>query len=161
MVLNIRPAVRSDVPGIIEMMREFAEFENLLDSFKVTESSLTNAMFEPDGLVEALIAEDGDLPVGYMLFYPCFASFSGQMGLYLEDIYIQPAHRGRGAGELMLRRLAQIASERGCERIDFQVLDWNTSAIGFYEKLGAVRNDDERHFKFAGEAFIKLASREG
>jgi ribosomal protein S18 acetylase RimI-like enzyme len=92
-----------------------------------------------------------------MLFYPCFASFSGQMGLYLEDIYVKPSHRGQGVGEAMLRRLAQTARERACERIDFQVLDWNTPAIRFYEKLGAVRNDDERHFKFSGEAFERLA----
>jgi ribosomal protein S18 acetylase RimI-like enzyme len=139
------------------MMHDFAEFEKLLDSFKVTELSLASAMFGPAGFVECLIVEEGESPVGYMLFYPCFASFSGQMGLYLEDIYVKPSHRGQGVGEAMLRRLAQTARERACERIDFQVLDWNTPAIRFYEKLGAVRNDDERHFKFSGEAFERLA----
>ena len=160
MTIKIRTALRSDVPEIQAMMREFAEFERLLDSFKVTEPLLTNAMFGPGGFVEGLIAENADQPVGYLLFYSCFASFSGQTGLYLEDVYIKPTHRGRGTGESMLRRLAQIARERGCERIDFQVLDWNAPAIGFYEKLGAIRNDDERHFKFAGEAFEKLAGQE-
>ena len=160
MTIKIRTALRSDVPAILAMMREFAEFEKLLDSFKVTEPLLANAMFGPDRFVEGLIAENADQSIGYMLFYPCFASFSGQTGLYLEDVYIKPTHRGHGSGESMLRRLAQIASERGCERIDFQVLDWNTPAIRFYEKLGAVRNDDERHFKFAGEAFEKLAGQE-
>jgi len=160
MTINIRTALRSDVPEILGMMRDFAEFENLLDSFNVTAESLTGAMCGPEGFVHLLIAEDEGRPVGYMLFYPCFASFSGQTGLYLEDIYIKQSYRGQGIGEEMLRRLAQIARERGCERIDFQVLDWNTPAINFYEKLGAARNDDERHFKFAGEAFEKLARQE-
>lgn len=157
MTINIRPALRSDVPAILGMMRGFAEFEKLLDSFKVTEQSLASVIFGPAGFVECLIAEEGESTVGYMIFYPCFASFSGQMGLYLEDIYIKPTHRGRGVGEAMLRKLVQIAMERGCERIDFQVLDWNIPAIGFYQNLGAVRNDDERHFKFSGKAFEKLS----
>ena len=157
MPIQIRSAASSDVIEVIRMMRDFAEFEKLSDSFKVNEKSLADAMFGPHGFVEGLIAEDGVQAFGYMLFYPYFASFSGQTGLYLEDVYIEQPYRGQGIGEALLRRLARIARDRGCERIDFQVLDWNASAIRFYEKLGAVRNDDERHFKFAGDAFEELA----
>ena len=160
MPIQIRSATSSDVKEIIRMMRDFADFEKLSDSFKVTEKTLADAMFGRDGFVEGLIAEDGSRPVGYMLFYPYFASFSGQTGLYLEDVYIEQSYRGQGIGEAMLRRLARTARDRGCERIDFQVLDWNTPAVRFYQKLGAVRNDDERHFKFAGDAFEKLARQE-
>lgn len=160
MPIHIRPAKSSDVTQIIRMMHDFAEFEKLLDSFTVTEDSLSDAMFGHGCFVDGLIAEDGGHPVGYMLFYPYFASFSGQTGLYLEDVYIEQSYRGQGIGEAMLRRLARTARNRGCERIDFQVLDWNIPAIRFYQKHGAVRNDDERHFKFAGDAFEQLAQPE-
>jgi len=160
MPIYIRSALLSDVTEIIRMMRDFAEFEKLSDSFTVTEKSLADAMFGRDGFVEGLIVENGDEPVGYMLFYPYFASFSGQTGLYLEDVYIEQPFRGQGIGEALLRRLAHTARGRGCERIDFQVLDWNAPAIRFYQKLGAVSNDDERHFKFAGDAFELLAQQE-
>ncbi len=90
-------------------------------------------------------------------FYPNFSSFRGERGIYLEDIYIKPEFRGAGAGKLLLSEVARIAAERGFERMDFQVLDWNTPAIEFYKRLGAVCNADETHFKFSGEAFAALA----
>jgi len=105
-----------------------------------------------------LIAIDGENRVGYALFYPNFSSFRGERGLHLDDIYIRDEYRGTGVGETMLRDIAHIAASRGFERIDFQVLDWNTAAVKFYKKLGAVSNDEETHFKFAGEAFTALAS---
>ena len=146
-----------DVPDVISLMREFAAFEDLSEYCEVTEERLRVAMFGNDAVVEGLIANDGDKAIGYALFYPNFSSFRGQRGFYLEDIYIKSEYRGSGIGEAMLREVARIAASRGCERIDFLVLGWNTPAIKFYESQGAVRDNDERHFKFTDEAFNKLA----
>jgi len=149
----------TDLPTVIELMREFAEYEKLQRYFDVTEDKLHAVMFGDSSFVEGLIVIDDGTTVGYALFYSCFASFRGQRGIYLEDIYVATAFRGRGLGDAMLREIAHLALARGCERIDFQVLKWNDTAIGFYEKLGAVRNDEERHFKFTDRAFVSLTDR--
>lgn len=154
-IRNIRP---EDLVAVISLMREFAAFENLSDYCTATEERLHAAMFGNNAVVEGLIAFDGETPIGYALFYPNFPSFRGQLGLYLEDIYIKAEYRRSALGHAMLKEIARIAASRGYDRIDFQVLDWNTSAITFYEKLGAVRDDDERHFKFTDSAFDELAS---
>src|SRR5947209_13592649 len=146
--MNIRLAEPADVAAIIALMREFAVFEGLLDHFENTEERLSQILFGEGRFVNALVAEVDDRVWAYSIFYPNFASFRGQLGMYLEDIYITADYRGRGIGDAMLREVARIAARRGFERIDFQVLEWNTSAIDFYEKLGAVRDDIERHFKF-------------
>ena len=159
MEFKIRPARPEDVKAVIGLMREFAEYEKLLDAFEITTEKLMDATFGDLPVVEILVAmrSAGD-PIGYALFFPYFASFRGQRGIHLEDIYISPEYRGRGIGERLLRAVAAMAAERGCERIDFQVLEWNEPAIAFYQKLGAVRNDDERHFKFSDAAFRELSS---
>ncbi len=156
MSIRIEKAAPENIPQIIALMREFAEYEKLLDSFEVTEERLRIALFGDEKVAEAIIALDGETAIGYAIFFPYFATFRGQRGIYLEDIYLTTAARGRGVGEMMLKYIAKIAKQRGFERIDFQVLEWNASAIGFYERLGAERNDEERHFKFAGEAFENL-----
>lgn len=138
-------------------MREFAEFENLLDYVEVTEERLNVALFGAGKVADAIVAFDGETPVGYAVFYPNFATFRGQRGLYLEDIFIKKEYRGKGVGETIIKYLAKLGKERGFERIDFQVLEWNTPAIKFYEKLGANRDNEERHFKFTDEAFRNLA----
>ena len=158
MSVHVKKASEKEISVIVILLREFAEFENLSEFCEVTEEKLKDAMFGENAFVEGLITFDGETPIGYTLFYPNFASFRGQKGLYLEDIYIKQDCRGKGVGEMMLRHLARIAKERGCERIDFQVPDWNTPAIKFYEKLGAKRDEEERHFKFTDEAFKNLAS---
>jgi ribosomal protein S18 acetylase RimI-like enzyme len=155
--MNIRPPAPADVPAIIALMREFAVFEDLLDFFEISEDRLSRVLFGERRFVNALVAEADGRVCAYSIFYPNFASFRGQLGMYLEDIYITADYRGRGIGDAMLREVAKIAAHRGFERIDFQVLDWNTSAICFYEKLGAVRDDTERHFKFTDKAFADLA----
>jgi ribosomal protein S18 acetylase RimI-like enzyme len=155
--MNIRKAQPGDLSAIIRLMKEFAEFERLAQYCTVTYERLLNAMFGDASFVGCLVEEEADTIFAYSLFYQNFASFRGQRGLYLEDIYVSPSHQGRGSGEAMLREIAKIARQQGCERIDFQVLDWNRAAIGFYEKLGAVRDDSERHFKFTDEAFDRLA----
>jgi GNAT superfamily N-acetyltransferase len=158
MDVEIRHCTPKDISAIVRMMRDFAEFENLGHFFEVTEERLHDAMFGEGGFVEGMIATEGDHAFGYALFYPYFASFRGQTGFYLEDIYIHEDYRKNGIGEAMVRSIAALAAERGHERMDFMVLDWNTPASNFYVKLGAIRDEDERHFKFIDNAFRSLAS---
>ncbi|MFN6964524.1 MAG: GNAT family N-acetyltransferase [Pyrinomonadaceae bacterium] len=157
MNVTIRKARPDDIAGIHRLMREFAEFEKLLEYFRVTEQRLADVLFGDEAFVECLVAQSGDDLCGYAIFYPNFATFSGERGLYLEDIYIERARRGGGLGRALLGEIARTALERGLERIDFQVLDWNVPAIGFYRDLGAVANDGETHFKFGSEALARLA----
>lgn len=157
MSFRIEKAVPENIPQIIALMREFAEYENLLEFFETTEERLIIGLFGETKVADAILAFDGERAVAYAVFFPNFATFRGQRGIYLEDIYITKDFRGRGLGEMILRHIAKDAKARGFERIDFQVLQWNTPAIGFYESLGAVRDDEERHFKFTDEAFRKLA----
>lgn len=158
MNLTIRSIGPDDTAAVVSLVQEFAEFENLSHYCEITSESLSLAMFGDDAVVEGSIALIDDEPVGYALYFPYFASFRGQRGLYLEDIYIRPDHRGRSVGETMLRAIARRGAERGCVRLDLMVLNWNTPALRFYEKLGAVGDPDERHFKFTDDAFKALAS---
>ena len=157
MSIRIEKAIEENIPQILALLLEFAEYEKLLDSFEVTEERLKIAFFGDGKVAEAIVALDGETVIGYAIFFPYFATFRGQRGIYLEDIYLTKTARGKGIGEMMLKFIATSAKQRGFERIDFQVLQWNAPAIGFYERLGAERNDEERHFKFAGEAFENLA----
>src|SRR5687767_465861 len=138
MNLEIKAAVPEDVSQIIALIREFAEYENLLQFLEVTEERLHTALFGDGKVAEAILAFDGERAIAYAVFFPNFATFRGQRGIYLEDIFITKNARGRGLGEKMLRYIAKLAWTRGFERIDFQVLEWNTPAIGFYENLGAI-----------------------
>ena len=158
MAIKIRKSRPGDVSAILSLIREFAAYEKLEHLLDTNEERLTDALFAVGSFVESLVAENEGHLVGYSLFYPNFASFRGQRGLYLEDIYISPKYRGSGAGQEMLKQIARSARSRGFERIDFLVLDWNEPAIRFYEKLGAVMDDTERHFKFTDSAFLDLAS---
>lgn len=158
MNLVIRNIVPADIAIVISLVHEFAAFESLTDYCEVTKERLYAAMFGSQAMVEGLIAVDDETPIGYALFYPNFSSFRGQRGLYLEDIYLNSVYRGRGIGETMLREIALVAVSRGFERIDLMVDDGNAAAIKFYKRLGAVRDGDERHFKFRDEAFAQLRS---
>ena len=158
MSISIRNISETDLASVVELMRGFAKYEDLLEYCTVTDERLKTAMFGNTAFVEGLIAHDETEPIGYALFYPVFSSFRGERGLYLEDIYIRAEYRRNDLGLKMLRQIARTASARGLERIDFLVLDWNEPAVNFYLKHGAERNTDESHFKFAGEAFARLAS---
>ena len=157
MSIRIEKAAPENIPQIFALMREFAEYEKLLEFFETTEERLETALFGDGKVADAILAFDGERVVAYAVFFPYFSTFRGQRGIYLEDIFITENARGKGVGEIMLKFIARLARTRGFERIDFQVLQWNTLAIAFYEKLGAVRDEEERHFKFTGEAFQKLA----
>ena len=143
--------------AVIGLLREFAAFEDLSDYCTVTEERLSDAMFGENAVAEGLLAFDGQRAVASALFYPNFSSFRGECGIHLEDIFVKSEYRKHGLGERMLREIAGIAASRGFERIDFNVLTWNTPAIKFYEKHGAVCNAEERHFKFSENAFETLA----
>jgi ribosomal protein S18 acetylase RimI-like enzyme len=156
MNINIRKAAEADVSKIIELLREFAEFEDLSEYCETTEEKLCDAMFGAKAFVEGLLAFDGETPIGYAIFYPNFASFRGQRGVYLEDVYIKTDYRGKGIGEAMLKQIARTGADGGAVRMDFQVLDWNDAAIKFYKKLGAEMDESERHFKFTDQAFVNL-----
>lgn len=158
MNLRTETAAEKDIPAIIELMREFAEYENLLEYLEITEEKLFEAMFGKNGFVEGLIVFDNEKPVAYALFYRFFSSFRGQVSIYLEDIYVTGNRRSLGIGERILKQIARIGKEKGTVRMDFMVLDWNEPAVKFYQKLGAVMDKSERHFKFTDEAFEKLAS---
>lgn len=158
MDIKIAKATEADIPAIIGMLREFAGFLDLEQYLEVTGERLFEAMFGAEAFVDGLMAFDGEKAIAYAIFFPAFTSFRGQRGLFLEDIYIKPEYRRHNLGEQMLREIARMAKSRGFERIDFHVLEDNFSAISFYEKHGAVRDDSERHFKFIGKAFERLAT---
>ncbi|MBK8465772.1 MAG: GNAT family N-acetyltransferase [Chloracidobacterium sp.] len=153
----IRKICPEDLPTVLELLRELAAYEDLISYCTVTEERLHTAMFGADPVVKGLIAFDDEAAIGYALYYPNFSSFRGERGFHLDDIYVKKEYRGKGIGEAVLKEIARDAASKGFERIDFQVLDWNTPSIEFYKKLGAVSNDEETHFKFAGDAFEKLA----
>lgn len=158
MDIQIRKSTPDEVPAIVRLMRDFAEYENLAEYCEITEERLYSVMFGDDAFVEGLVAFHEDAPVAYAMFYPYFASFRGQCGYYLEDIFIAEDFRRNGLGEAMVKIIAKLAKQRGFERIDFQVLEWNAPAVKFYEKLGAIRDDSERHFKFIDSSFHTLLS---
>lgn len=158
MTIEIRKVLRSDVPAVIGLLREFADYENLSAYCTVAEEDLADVVFGENAFVECLVAADEGEIIAYAIFYPNFSSFRGQKGMYLEDIFIRADKRNSGLGERMLKEIARFALAHGCLRLDLQVLDWNRPAIEFYQKHGAVRDDDERHFKFVDDAFARLAS---
>ncbi len=157
MDFQIRKTEITDIPHILAMIREFAEFEKLSEYCEVTQENLQEVLFGEKAFVESLIALADETPIGYAIFFPYFASFRGQRGFYLEDIYLKPDFRRFGLGKKILREIAKIGKEKGFVRIDFQVLKHNQNAIHFYKKLGAIEDESETHFKFTDQAFQNLA----
>ena len=138
----IRPARPGDLPAVLGLIRELAEFEQLLHLVQATPEALHTQLFGPRPAAECLVvdAPDGaaDAPLAaFALFFTNFSTFLAQPGLYLEDLYVRPAHRGTGLGRALLQHLGALAVERGCGRFEWSVLDWNANAIRFYEKMGA------------------------
>jgi GNAT superfamily N-acetyltransferase len=155
---RIREAVEADVPLIASLVRGLAEYERLLDEVTLTEEGLRQALFGPHRYAEVLIAEaEGGEPAGFALYWYTFSTFLGRPGIYLEDLFVRPDHRGGGAGRALLARLAAIAVERGCGRLEWAVLDWNEPAIGFYRRLGARPVEGWTVYRLAGEELARLA----
>ncbi|GAA1967773.1 GNAT family N-acetyltransferase [Kitasatospora viridis] len=154
----IRNAVVEDVPSIVEMIRELAEYERALPEARATEEQLREALFGEQPAVFALIAEDDASleTVGFALWFRNFSTWKGTHGIYLEDLYVRPEHRGGGHGRALLTALARTAVERGYQRFEWSVLDWNEPSIGFYKSLGAVPMDEWTVHRLSGEALEAL-----
>lgn len=155
----IREATVHDIPDILRLVRELAAYEREPDAVEATEEMYASALFPERGEPSArvLIASDGDRPVGMALWFPTFSTWTGREGIWLEDLYVEPAHRGAGHGLALLRRLAQLCRERGGKRLDWSVLTWNRTALDFYETLGAVRKSDWVQCRVDGAALTALA----
>ncbi|MBX6316816.1 GNAT family N-acetyltransferase [Pigmentiphaga sp.] len=155
---SIRPARPEDVGPVLSLMRGLAEYEHLTHLFKAREEDLFDALFGARPAAECLVAEVDSGVVGYALFFHNYSTFLGRRGLYLEDLYVRPDHRGRGLGKRMLKTLAAIAVERGCGRFEWSVLDWNQPAIDFYRAMGADVLPDWRIVRVTGDALARLGS---
>lgn len=154
---TVRPAARADVPAILSMIRELAEYEQLTHLCTATAEELAHGLFGADATAEALVADSGGEVAGYAIYFHNFSTFLGRKGLYLEDLYVRPALRYRGCGRALLIAVARIAAERGCARFEWIALDWNTPAIDFYERLGAQQMGEWKLMRVTGDAIQKLA----
>ena len=155
--ITIRPAAEHEVPEVLRFIRELAVYERLEHEMVATEEALRQALFGPRPYAEVVFACLDGAPVGFALFFHNFSTFLGKPGIYLEDLFVRPEARGRGAGQRLLAWLASTALERGCGRLDWAVLDWNAPAIGFYRKLGAVAEDEWTILRVSGAALERLA----
>lgn len=155
---KVRPVQPGDVSAILGMIDELAEFEKLSHLVVINEAALADALFGPHPACEGLIGEEGGVAVAYALYFHNFSSFLGRKGLYLEDLYVQPACRGKGHARAVLKRLAAVAVERNCGRFEWSVLDWNENAIRFYKSLGADVMPDWRICRLAGDELARLAA---
>jgi GNAT superfamily N-acetyltransferase len=155
--ITVSPATPDDVPSILSLIRELAEYEKLLDRVSATEASLRRDLFGARRYAEVLIGRLDGRIVGYALFFHSYSTFLARPGIYLEDVYVQPAVRGRGVGEALLREVARVARERECGRLEWSVLDWNKPSIDFYLSLGAVPLDEWTMYRLDELAIAKLA----
>lgn len=156
---SIRPATRDDVPMILAFIRALAEFENLTHEVTATEERLDEELFGAAPRAEVLFACEHGTPVGFALFFHNFSTFLSRTGLYVEDLFILPQHRGKGYGRALMLQIAKVARERGCGRFEWTVLDWNQPAIDFYRSLGAEPMSQWIIQRVTGVALEKLASR--
>jgi ribosomal protein S18 acetylase RimI-like enzyme len=157
---KIVAATEADVPVILEMIQALAEYEKLTHLVSATEERLRTTLFGEKRAAEVLLAYNEHECAGFAVFFATYSTFFAQPGLYLEDLYVKPHLRGKGIGLALLRYLAETATERGCKRVDWEVLDWNEPAIGFYRKLGAVPvNEEWTKYRLTGEALGRLVGR--
>jgi GNAT superfamily N-acetyltransferase len=155
--LDISPSTAADVPLIVSLINELADYEKLRHESVATEASIHKALFGPKPHAEAVIARYDGEGVGFALFFHNFSTFLGKPGLYLEDLFVQPAYRGRAIGKSLLSYLAALAVQRDCGRLSWQVLDWNRPARDFYESLGARADPTWINYRLTGEALRSLA----
>jgi len=159
MMLTIEPAVEGDLPAIVHLVRQLARYEKLEHAMVASADDFRNALFGAQPSAHALMAFADGTAVGFALYFYNFSTFLGKRGIYLEDIYIEPEHRGQGLGGALLKRLAKIAQEQHCGRMEWSVLTWNQPSIDFYHRLGAVTLEDWRTFRLNSEALERLARR--
>jgi GNAT superfamily N-acetyltransferase len=147
----IRAATAADTPAIVRLIRGLADYERMAHTVTLDEDRLREHLFGPRPFAEVLLAEEAGAVVGFALFFPTYSTFAGKPGLYLEDLFVEPAHRGRGHGKALLTAVARLAVERGCRRLEWSVLNWNEPAIQFYRSVGAVPLDDWTVYRLMGE----------
>ncbi|WP_242601892.1 GNAT family N-acetyltransferase [Legionella wadsworthii] len=157
--LKIRFATEKDVPLILQLIKELAEYEQLLAEVVATEENLQETLFGSKAHAEVILGYIEEKPVSFALFFHNYSTFLAKPGLYLEDLYVAPDARGQGVGKKMLSYLAKLAVERGCGRFEWWVLDWNKSAINFYKQLGAKPMDEWTVHRVSGQALYDLANR--
>jgi GNAT superfamily N-acetyltransferase len=155
--LSLKMATEEDVPLILSFIKGLAEYERLADAVIATEDGLRQTLFGPRPYAECVIARWQGQPAGFALFFHNYSTFLGRPGIYLEDLFVKPELRGQGVGRALLQFLARLAQERNCGRLEWSVLDWNESAIGFYKSLGAVRLEEWTIFRLKDEALSRLA----
>ena len=153
----IRSATPADTPLILDFIRGLAAYEKLSHEVEATEAQLRATLFAPDPVAHCVLAFDGDAPAGFALYFFNYSTFLARPGLYLEDLFVQPAFRGRGLGKALLLYLAKLANARGCGRMEWSVLDWNQPAIDFYESLGARRMKEWQICRLTGAALKQYA----
>ena len=155
--MTIRPATPSDVPAILNFIRELATYERAPDAVVATEADLLRDGWGPTPRFKAIIAEVDAAPVGFALYFTTYSTWRGHHGIRLEDIYVTPTMRGKGIGKALLARIAQIAIAEGCPRLEWDVLDWNAPAIAVYERIGAHILTEWRIMRLSGDALQTLA----
>ena len=156
--MQIRNATPEDVPEIARLIRALADYEKLSDEVLATEEQLRQSLFGPRPAAETVLAWLDGRAIGLAVFFSNYSTFRGRAGLYLEDLFVEPAQRGRGYGKALLRHVARLAVERGCERMEWSVLDWNTPAIEFYRSLGARPLEDWTIYRLQGESLKQAVS---
>lgn len=154
--LVFRNAERKDVSLILQFIKELAEYEKMLDEVVADEATLETWIFDKQK-AEVIFAVEGGREIGFALFFHNFSTFLGRSGIYLEDLYVRPEYRGKGYGKAILKKLASIAVERGCGRLEWWCLDWNKPSIDFYLSLGAEPMSDWTVYRIAGDTLTKLA----
>ena len=157
----IRTGTEEDAPVIFSLITELAEYEHLTHEMVASVDDIRKTLFGEHPFAETLIGENDGLPISFALFFYNFSTFLGKPGIYLEDLYVQPEHRGKGFGSKMLAHIAALAKERNCGRFEWSVLNWNTPAIRTYEKLGATPMKDWILYRLSGEALDRLADKKG
>jgi len=157
MSVEIRPAAVADLPAMMVLVRELAEYERLAHAMVGTVESFQAALFGERPTAEALVALVDGKMVGYAIYFQNFSTFVGRAGIYLEDLYVRPERRGSGIGKQLLARVAQVAVERQCQRLEWVVLDWNTPSIEFYKSLGAEPLDEWTIFRLPPAAIARIA----
>jgi GNAT superfamily N-acetyltransferase len=160
-MLSIRPAAHTDLSLIAQFIRDLAEYEKLSDAVRFDEAVMGEKLFGPRPYAEVVIGEVDGEAQGFALFFHNFSTFEGLPGIYLEDLFVRPEARGAGLGKALLAHLAALAVERGCARLEWSVLDWNTPAIGFYEKLGARGMDEWTVMRLDGANLARLGAAAG
>lgn len=158
MSLSIRPATPADISLIGQFIRDLAEYEKLAHEVRFDEAVMAQKLFGPRTFAEVLIGEIDGTPQGFALFFHNFSTFEGRPGIYLEDLFVRPDARGSGLGKALLGKLAALAVERDCARLEWSVLDWNTPAIDFYKALGARPMDEWTVYRVDGDALTGLAA---